>query len=97
MDIKFDWDEDKNLRNQMKHGVSFDLAQHAFDDPFALSAQDRHENGEDRWQTLGMVGDVVLLLVAHTVMISDNAEIIRIISARRADRNERKRYEKQTH
>jgi uncharacterized protein len=97
MDIKFDWDEDKNLRNHMKHGVSFDLAQHAFDDPFALSAQDRHENGEDRWQTLGMVGDVVLLLVAHTVMISDDAEIIRIISARRADRNERKRYEKQTH
>lgn len=96
MDIKFEWDEDKNLRNQMKHGVSFDLAQHAFDDPFALSAQDRYENGEDRWQTLGMVGDVVLLLVAHTVLISDDAEVIRIISARRADRNERKRYEKQT-
>jgi hypothetical protein len=97
MNIKFEWDEDKNLRNQLKHGVSFDLAQHVFDDPFAFSSQDRHENGEERWQTIGIVGGIVVLLVAHTVAMADGTEIIRIISARRADRNERNRYDKQTH
>ncbi|MEI7842830.1 MAG: BrnT family toxin [Gallionellaceae bacterium] len=97
MNIKFEWDEDKNLRNQLKHGVSFDLAQHVFDDPFAFLSQDRHENGEERWQTIGIVGGIVVLLVAHTVTMADGTEIIRIISARRADKNERNRYDKQTY
>ncbi len=95
MHIHFEWDENKNRRNQLKHGVSFDVALHVFEDPFALSVQDRHESGEARWQTIGMIGGVVLLLVAHTVRVEEEAEVIRMISARRADRNERKRYESQ--
>jgi uncharacterized DUF497 family protein len=61
----------------------------------AFSEQDRIEGGELRWQTLGLVGGVLLLLVAHTVHHEGQDEVIRIISARRADRKERKRYEKE--
>lgn len=56
--------------------------------------QDRIENGEQRWQTLGVVEGYLLLLVAHTVRDDeDGTECVRIISARRAEPKERKRYE----
>ncbi len=66
-----------------------------FADPFALSHQDRIENGECRWQTVGLVNGYLVLLVAHTLEENNDnkTEIIRIISARRADSKERKRYE----
>jgi uncharacterized DUF497 family protein len=64
-----------------------------FADPFALVEQDRAEDGELRWQTLGLAAGVVLLLVAHTVCCEAEDEIIRIISARRATRKERQRYD----
>jgi uncharacterized DUF497 family protein len=71
----------------------------AFADPFALTEQDRTEGGEQRWQTLGDVDGRLLVLVAHTVRDDDEdgqaAEIIRIISARAADRKERRRYEQE--
>ncbi len=95
MHTKFEWDENKNRINQERHKVSFETAQHVFDDPFAVAHQDRYENGEHRWQTIGMVGGVLILLVAHTVRFNEENEIIRIISARRAERNERKRYEEE--
>ncbi len=88
-----DWDDDKNHRNHTKHGVSFETAQHVFDDPLHLSLQDRFEGGEERWQTIGKIGNVVVLLVAHTVSNQDNEEFIRIISARKATSHERKQYE----
>ena len=79
-----------------KHGVAFDDAIAVFADPFAMMSQDRNEGGELRWQTLGSVGGYLLLLVAHTVgEDGEGIEIIRIISARAADRKERKRYENQ--
>ena len=95
--IRFEWDADKNLANQRKHGVGFEVAQHVFDDPFALAVQDRIEATEHRWQTIGMVGGVVVLLVAHTVKFEGDVEVVRLISARRAGKNERKRYEEQAH
>ncbi|SSZ39904.1 Protein of uncharacterised function (DUF497) [Bartonella grahamii] len=59
--------------------------------------QDRIENGEYRWQTLGLVDGFLLLLVAHTVHDDkDGIEVIRIISARRANSKERKRYEEES-
>ena len=65
-----------------------------------LSVQDRLEGGETRWNTLGLVEGHLLLLVAHTIYEDDEdgveVEIIRIISARRADRSERRRYEDET-
>jgi uncharacterized protein len=91
--VRFEWDEAKAKSNQLKHGVSFEDAMLVFADPFALVEQDRLEAGELRWQTLGLVGGIVLLLVAHTVRNQDHDEIIRIISARKAIRKERTRYD----
>ena len=95
--IRFEWDETKNLSNRRKHGVSFEEACHVFLDPLCVSAQDRIEDGEPRWQTLGLVEGLLLLTVAHTVReeLEDGTwvEIIRIISARPATRKERRRYE----
>jgi len=80
--MRFEWDENKNKTNRDK-----------FNDPHALSVQDRHECGEERWQTLGLVGGVVMLLVAHTYTERGDAEVIRIISARKATKREKQRYE----
>lgn len=99
MRVRFEWDLDKSAGNLRKHRVSFGTALRVFADPFALSEQDRVEGGEQRWQTLGMVEGRVLLLVAHTIRDEDEAgqpvEVIRIISARAADRKERRRYEQE--
>lgn len=86
----FSWDEKKNISNQIKHGISFEIAKLVFDDPLHLTRQDRIENGELRWQTMGLIGDVLLVLVAHTWHEPDQ---ILIISARRATKLERKVYE----
>ncbi|MCF6362073.1 MAG: BrnT family toxin [Gammaproteobacteria bacterium] len=91
--MRFAWDENKNKANCTKHGVSFETAQLVFDDPHAISVQDRHECGEERWQTLGLVGGVVVLLVAHTYREQGNFEVIHIISARKATKREIQRYE----
>lgn len=97
MEPRFTWDEDKNLSNQRKHGVSFELAIRVFLDPLHLSVQDRVEDGEQRWQTLGQIGGVAVVLVAHTFTedgpTDEPVEVIRIISARPATRRERTRYE----
>ena len=93
MERYFEWDGRKAEINFRKHGVRFEEAALVFGDPFALSEQDRIENGEQRWQTIGMVGGCLLLLVAHTVRFEKGAEIVRIISARRVSRKERSRYE----
>jgi uncharacterized protein len=80
--------------NARKHGVSFSVAARVFDDPFALMVQDRIEAGEYRWQTIGLVAGQLLLLVAHTVHDRpDGSGVIRLISARRTTKRERKRYE----
>jgi uncharacterized DUF497 family protein len=91
--MRFEWDERKNRSNQRKHGVSFELAELVFDDPLALSKPERVEGGEERWHTLGLVAASVVLLVAHTVREEPHDEVIRIISARKATRYERKQYE----
>jgi uncharacterized DUF497 family protein len=93
MAIRFEWDPAKAARNFRKHRVGFEVAMRAFSDPFALVEQDRVEGGEQRWQTLGMADGVVLLLVAHTVTDDGDVDVIRIISARRAEPRERRRYE----
>ncbi|MBV8041912.1 BrnT family toxin [Pluralibacter sp.] len=94
MPTEFEWDANKAKSNLQKHGVRFDDAVLVFDDPRHLSRQDRYENGERRWQTIGLVHGLVIILVAHTVRFESGDEIIRIISARKADRKERNRYER---
>ena len=93
MRIRFEWDPAKAASNLRKHHVSFEIAMRVFSDPFALTEQDRIEGGEQRWQTLGVVEGVVMLLIAHTVCDDGDIEVIRIISARRAEPKERRRYE----
>lgn len=89
----FDWDDAKAESNVRKHGVSFLEATGVFDDPWAHAEQDRDVDGELSWQTIGMVGGVVVLLVAHTSEEDGGDLWIRIISARQATRRERRRYE----
>ena len=90
----FEWDPAKARTNRRKHGVFFDDAMHVFDDPYALFEQDPvTDAGEPRWRALGLSGGVVLLLVAHTVREEGGDEVIRLISARRATRKERSRYD----
>jgi len=89
-DVEFTWDERKNRANRKKHRVSFETASLVFDDPFHISVQDREVEGEARWQTMGMIGDLHLLVVAHTV--DEDVEVIRILSARKATRRERSLY-----
>lgn len=90
--MRFIWDEHKNRRNLLKHKVSFETAALVFNDPHAVSVQDRLVEGEDRWQTLGLIAGVVVLLVAHSIEFQGDEEIIRIISARKATPRERKIY-----
>lgn len=94
MERYFEWDKQKAEINLRKHGIRFEDAARVFDDPLAVTDQDRIENGEQRWQTVGMADGYLLLLVAHTVRFEDEGiEVVRIISARRVDRAERRRYE----
>jgi uncharacterized protein len=89
--VLFRWDEQKNHSNRRNHGISFDTAARVFLDPLHMSRQDRVVDGEGRWQTIGRVNDV-LILVAYTV-VDEEHEIIRIISARKATRREQIEYE----
>jgi uncharacterized DUF497 family protein len=91
--MRIDWDQDKDLHNYVMHGVRFETAALVFDDPFHISKLDRIVDGEERWQTMGQVGGLVTLVVAHTYSEENGKEAIRIISARKATRREREYYE----
>ena len=95
--MRFRWDERKNGINQRKHRVSFETAALVFDDPYHISHLEREVDGESRWQTIGMVEGLHVLLVVHTTPESDDEDdeeeqSIRIISARKATPQERRIY-----
>ena len=92
--MRFEWDERKNASNLRKHGVDFDTASRAFDDPWQIASQDREVDGEPRWQTIGLTDGLLLLLVVHLVEDDEGQELIRIISARKAKPHERRAYER---
>lgn len=88
--MEFEWNEDKAEINLTKHGVSFSEASTVFGDPLSMTQYDPdHSDDEDRYITMGESSDGRLLVVSHT----DRDDRIRIISARRATRRERKDYE----
>ncbi len=87
----FEWDEVKCRRNLVKHRISFETAKLVFDDPYALSERNRVVEGEERWQTLGMISGVVVV-VAHTYRDQSEHLVTRIISARKATPTERNAY-----
>jgi uncharacterized protein len=89
--IRFEWDETKSASNRRKHGVSFEEASTAFFDENGLIVADPdHSEDEDRFVLLGMSSALRTLVVNHCYRGDD--EVIRIISARKADRDERVQY-----
>lgn len=89
--MQFEWDEAKDLSNQHKHGINFELASLVFFDPLRIERHDGRENyEEDRWITIGLV-EPALLYVVYTLR-GDDDEIVRLISARKANAQERSRY-----
>lgn len=89
--IKFEWDEHKNEINKRKHQVSFEEARTVFYDEEALVIDDpEHSQEEERFIILGFSQQARLLVVCHCYRASETA--IRIISARKATRNETRQY-----
>ena len=89
--LKFEWDTRKDASNRRKHGVSFEEAQTVFFDEFATQFYDNEHSGdEDRFIMLGLSSQLRILVVCHCEKSGGN--IIRIISARKATRSERKFY-----
>jgi len=94
--MKFEWDEVKSQSNFIKHGVTFEEASQVFEDPLHLSQLDhRFEYFEERWITVGQSKERRILVVANLYFDRDLEEVVRIISARGATKNEQRQYEEQ--
>ncbi|MCY4075013.1 MAG: BrnT family toxin [Acidobacteria bacterium] len=94
-EYRFDWDPVKAQRNLRKHGIAFALAATVFNDPTAVSTPDHdHSDTEERWVTLGRARNGTLLVINHTHRDAGvDVAAVRIISARRPTRHERRQYE----
>jgi uncharacterized DUF497 family protein len=91
-ELRIEWDPAKNRANRRKHGVSFEEAETVFYDDWAILIEDEDpDEPEERFLMLGMSAGLRTLVVCHCYRRED--EVIRIISARRADRGERADYE----
>ena len=96
--MRFEWDPEKERANIRKHhGIDFEVAAKVFDDPNFVLLKDRidDETGEQRWHAVGEVSideGRLLLVVVHVVRGSNGEEIIRIISAREANKRECRLY-----
>jgi hypothetical protein len=89
--LGFEWDDKKEKANIKKHGISFDEASTAFYDENAIQFFDPdHSEGEDRFILLGISFKLKVLVVCHCFRKEETA--VRIISARKADRDEEKEY-----
>ncbi len=90
--MKFEWDPQKEKANQKKHGVSFDEAEEALTCEFVVVLKEDSDSGEERYVYLGMCKRLNILVV---VVAYPDEQITRIISARKANKRERKFYEAQ--
>jgi uncharacterized DUF497 family protein len=86
--VSFEWDEEKNILNRAKHGIDFDDATEVFYGPIVSRRSDR--NNEERWIAVGYSEDRLI-----AVVFTRRIEVIRIISARRARKNEEREYRNQ--
>ena len=87
------WDEAKNAENKQKHKIGFEVAQYVFADPLRIWRFDRSENnasGEERWQTIGRVGKTFFVVYAEQE--EGDVNVTRILSAREAEKHERRSY-----
>ncbi|MBV9384879.1 MAG: BrnT family toxin [Chroococcidiopsidaceae cyanobacterium CP_BM_ER_R8_30] len=87
--MQFEWDEAKNLENIRKHEIDFADVPEVFEGPMLIELDNRLDYGEDRWFGIGFLGNGV----AVVVWTERQNDVIRIISARRANRYERQRLE----
>ena len=87
--LEFEWDKNKNKENIEKHGIGFGTARRIFESPILTWIDNRRNYGEIRRHSIGTIQDIVVLTVIHT----DRDGKVRIISARRANSSERKKYE----
>jgi uncharacterized DUF497 family protein len=92
-EFRFDWDARKAETNKRKHGVSFETAALIFDDPDIYEFEEGNEHGEIRHRAIGAVLGR-LLFVAYTSFGEDGEEVIRIISARKAEPKEYRAYQR---
>ncbi len=86
MTDQFEWDEDKNASNLEKHGISFEEASEIFKGPVFTNTDDRFDYGEARENSIGILGELVVISVVHT----DRSGKTRMISARKATKKERR-------
>jgi uncharacterized DUF497 family protein len=92
MPLTFEWDEEKDLSNRKKHGISFDEAKTVLNDPRSITiADEAHSDDEDRYVDVGISARGRLIVVSYT----DRGANIRIISSRKATKSERKAYEQE--
>ena len=90
-EITFQWNENKNKLNRKEHGVSFDEAESVFYDENAVQYYNLdHSDDEDRFLMLGLSYKLRVLIVSHCYR--EDESVIRIISARKATKKERKEY-----
>ena len=90
MSLRFEWDSKKAQSNRKRHGITFEESSTIFGDPLSITVHDpAHSIGKDRFITIGTSVNDKLIVVVHT----DRNDIIRIISARKATKNERRQYE----
>ena len=87
--MQFEWNDAKNLENIRKHQIDFADVPVMFDGPMLIELDDRFDYDEDRWFGIGFLGNGVAVIV----WTERQGDVIRIISARRANRHERKRFE----
>ena len=90
-DLRFEWDKEKDRENRLKHGVSFEEARTVFFDERAVEFyDDEHSGTEDRFLMLGLSAKLRILMVCHC--LRERGDVIRIISARKATKNEQSYY-----
>jgi uncharacterized DUF497 family protein len=90
-ELRFEWDQRKNRANQRKHGVSFEEARTVFFDQQAVEFyEDEYGKQEDRFFLLGVSAKLRILMVCHC--LREGGDVIRIISARKATKNEQREY-----
>ena len=87
--MQFEWDEAKNLENIRKHEIDFADVPPMFDGEMLIELDDRFDYGEDRWFGIGFLGSGIAVIV----WTERRKNVIRVISARRANRHEQKRFE----
>jgi uncharacterized DUF497 family protein len=89
--MKFEWDNTKNEVNIRKHKIDFEDVSQVFDNPMIIRVDDREEYGEERLIGTGILGNVIVVIVFKEI----NGKAMRIISARKANKHEQKRFEQE--